>query len=109
MGKVVTFLTILIFIDLLFIATGQVCSSEAGCSLGSIIFNAILNLADFNASTFFGELIGNIGDLFNSGTGIFALVVGSAVTVGARSQTIKADTTRFTSDFRAASSNCTSN
>ncbi len=65
-------------VDLLFIATGQICTEGAGCSLSSVIFNALLNIGDISATDLFRELIGSIKDLFSSKTGIFAL----AATVG---------------------------
>ena len=82
MGKIVTYLTILIFIDLFFIATGQICSSGAGCSLGSIVLNSLLNLENVTSLSFFTDLIGDIGNLFNSGTGIAALITGAVVLIG---------------------------
>lgn len=82
MGKLITFITILIFLDLFFIATGQVCNVSTGCSLGSILLNSLLDLENITAGTFFTNLIGNIGDLFNSGTGIAAIALGATVLIG---------------------------
>ncbi len=82
MGKIVTFLTILIFMDLFFIATGQICNSGAGCSIGSILLNAILDIGNATASTFFTNLIGDITNLFDSATGISALLLGATVLIG---------------------------
>ncbi len=66
------YLTILIFADLFFIATGQICS-QGTCSLGSIIFNAILNIGSISLTDLFVELIGSIGLVFNSVTGILSI------------------------------------
>ena len=82
MGKLITFITILIFLDLFFIATGQACTVDVGCNIGSIVLNSLLNLENVTALTFFTDLIGNIGDLFNSGTGIAALALGATVLIG---------------------------
>ncbi|KKN59063.1 hypothetical protein LCGC14_0546180 [marine sediment metagenome] len=83
MGKLVTFITLLIFMDLIFIATGQLCSSGAGCSIGSILLNAILDIGNVTASTFFSNLVGDITSLFNSGVGFAALIAGATVFLGA--------------------------
>jgi len=80
MGKVITFLTILIFIDILFIATGQLFASGTP-TLTSIILNGIINLADLNFTAFFTEIIGDFSDLFSSTTGLAALAVGAGVLV----------------------------
>lgn len=82
MGKLITFITLLIFLDLFFIATGQICNAGAGCSIGSILLNAILNIGNVTASTFFSNLIGDITNLFNSATGISALLLGATVLIG---------------------------
>lgn len=82
MGKLVTYITMLIFIDLFFIATGQICNTTSGCSLGSIVFNSIINIENILSLNFFTEMIGQITNLFNSGTGIGSLIVGGAVIVG---------------------------
>lgn len=81
MGKIAMYLTILIFIDLLFITTGQL-ALGGNVSVGSILLNAIINLADVQSGTFFQELIGDITDLFNSSTGIASLITGVTVAVG---------------------------
>lgn len=82
MGKLIKFITILIFIDLFFISTGQVCS-QGSCSLGSNIFNVILNLGNASATELWKELISSTADLTNSTTGILALLGTGAVIVGA--------------------------
>lgn len=82
MGKVQTYLATFIFIDLLFIITGQICSTD-GCSLSSIIFGAILDLNNINTSTWFSNLIGEVFNLLNSGVGLAALLATSGVLIGA--------------------------
>ncbi|KKL88656.1 hypothetical protein LCGC14_1922540 [marine sediment metagenome] len=82
MGKMIGYLTLLIFIDLFFIATGQICNVDAGCSLGSIILNSLLSLDNVTSLSFFTEFIGDITDLAGSATGIAALAVGAAVLIG---------------------------
>ncbi len=83
MGKMITFITFFIFIDFLFIMTGQVCNTDAGCSLSSTFFNMLLDIQSFTVSSFFTVLLGNFTDLFNSLTGVAALAVGGVVTIGA--------------------------
>lgn len=80
MGKLVTFITILIVVDLLFIMTGQLCT-DGSCSLGSIIIQTILNLQDGVGLTLFHELIGSLSDLFSSSTGVLSLVAGAATVI----------------------------
>ena len=82
MGKLIQFVTLLIFMDLFLIATGQICSSGAGCSLGSILLNSLLNIENATALSFFTDLIGDITNLFSSGTGIAALILGAGVLIG---------------------------
>lgn len=82
MGKVVQYLSILIFIDILFIATGQICNSGVGCSLGSILLNSVLDLKNVLNLNFWTQFIGSITDLFSSATGIGSLIVGGTVVVG---------------------------
>lgn len=82
MGKLVQYLTILIFIDLMFLATGQLCS-EGTCSLTSILYNSILSIGDVTFTQFFKELIGGALNLFDSVTGIAALLTGGGVIIGA--------------------------
>ena len=81
MGKIYYYLSALIFMDLLFVITGQTCSTGA-CSLGSILFNALLNLQNFEASLFFSELIGSVGNLAGSVTGFASLLIATGVTIG---------------------------
>lgn len=81
MGKAVYFLTFLIMVDLVFIATGQICNSGV-CTLSSIIFNAILNLGEIPLTQLFSEFIGNALSLFNSGTGLAALLTAGGVIIG---------------------------
>lgn len=82
MGKLIGYITILIFANLLFIATGQVCSGGT-CSLGSIIFNALLNLGSISLTDLFAELLGDALNMFNSTTGLAALITGGGVLIGA--------------------------
>lgn len=67
MGKLVTYLSILIFMDLFFILTGQV----GQLSVSSLILNLILNLVNYAQSGFYEAV-------FSLATGIGSL----AVTVG---------------------------
>jgi len=76
--------------DLLFIMTGQICNSEVGCSISSIILNAILDLPSLSVSEFFRQIIGDIYDLTNSSTGIFALI-GGLIGVGIGSLLTRSD------------------
>ncbi len=82
MGKLITYLSILIFIDLLLLITGQFCVG-GDCTLSSILFNAILNIGDSTKTTFFSELIGNLDNKTGSLVGILSLFIGAgAVLIG---------------------------
>ena len=83
MGKIVTYLTLLIMIDLFFIATGQICNTTVGCSLGSILLNSVIDIQNILSFSFFTEFIGQIKQLFSSPTGLGSLLVGGTVIVGA--------------------------
>jgi len=83
MGKLIYYLTALIFLDLLFITTGQICNAAVGCSLTSIIFNALLNLENILHSSFYTELIGNFSNMFDSLTGIMSMAAIGGVTIAA--------------------------
>lgn len=80
MGKLITFLVILLVIDLLFIMTGQICNNGA-CSLGSIIIQTALNLQNGVGMALFNEIIGSLTDLFTSSTGLFSLFAGAATII----------------------------
>ena len=82
MGKTTGFLILLIFVDLFFIATGQICSGGT-CSIGSLIFNSILNIGNIPLGQLFTDFIGDFANLFSSGTGIAALITAGGVTIGA--------------------------
>ncbi len=84
MGKFWRFLTILVFIDLFFIITGQIAPSGApgSGSIGSIILNAILNVGDLTFTQLFSEVAGDVNNLFDSPTGFAAILLGGAVTLG---------------------------
>lgn len=82
MGKLIYYISLLVFIDLLFIVTGQILSTGTP-SISSIILNAILDLPNLTFSGFFRQLIGDIFNLANSTTGIMGLLGGIAgVTIG---------------------------
>jgi len=78
MGKLIYFVLILIFLDLFFLATGQLCATDT-CSLSSIIFNTLFNLENIQTGDFWTTLIGNFSLLFSSPTGILSLGIGGAV------------------------------
>lgn len=82
MGKMVTYLAILIFIDLLLITTGQLCATDSGCSFTSIIFNAILDFDNLGFTNFVKQIIGNLTDFFGSTSGLLSLLTGAGVTIG---------------------------
>lgn len=89
MGRLTTFITILIFIDLLFILTGQI----GEISSSSIILNTILNLGNIFGSPFyilvFVVAIGGIAAVTGVNTGIinkagidFLAFTGLAISLG---------------------------
>lgn len=80
MGKLITYLSIIIFIDLLFLTTGQLCAA-GDCTLTSTIFNAILNVGETTFNQWFLELIGDVFSKLLSITGIWAIGVTGAVVI----------------------------
>lgn len=83
MGKVITMITILIFIDLLFLVTGQLCTAPDSCSFTSLIFEAIIKLKDGFNINIFTELIGDITNFASSSVGLWAILAGAiGVTLG---------------------------
>lgn len=68
MGKLITFLSILIFIDILFIVTGQLATD----STGSVIAGVLANPEAIKTTNFWASLI----------TGLSALAIGAVVVVG---------------------------
>lgn len=81
MGKLVTYISILIFIDLMLLFTGQICSAT-DCTLSSSIFNAIINFGDVTVTQLFSELIGDIANKISSFTGILSLLAAGGVIIG---------------------------
>lgn len=78
MGKMINLVSMLVFIDLFFLVTGQLCV-EGVCSISSIVFGAILDpntILDLGIFTF---LIGTIQSLLSSPTGIASLLGGATV------------------------------
>lgn len=93
MGKAINYLIMLAVLDILFVATGQLCSSGA-CSFSSIVFNALLDLGSLPFTNFVSNLLGNILSFGSSTTGILSLIAAAVgVTVG--SLLTKSDTLLF--------------
>ncbi len=70
MGKMFTFLTILLFIDLMFLITGQITGT-----LTSMMFEVLLDVSLLRSGAFWSSLI-------SGASGIASLLTISAVTVG---------------------------
>lgn len=84
MGKAITYLVILIFLDLFFIVTGQICSGTTECSISSIVFNALLDLGNLSLLGFMRQLFGDLFNFASSSTGVLSMLVGAiGVTLGA--------------------------
>ncbi len=81
MGKMIFFITALIFMDILLISTGQLCNVSQ-CSLGSLIFDAIINVEALKFTQLTQQLFGDTKDLFNSKAGLGALIIGGVVIAG---------------------------
>lgn len=78
MGKLITLVTILICVDIMFIITGQ-----ASFTLSSIMFDAIFNIGRVSVSSWFTQIIGDLGNLVSSPSGIASLLAGiGAVATG---------------------------
>ncbi len=82
MGKLLFFIAIIIFVDLLFLTTGQLCATGE-CSLSSIIFASILQPANILNGQLFNELIGSVISKFSSLTGFLSLAATGGVLIGA--------------------------
>lgn len=82
MGKMIYYVIALIILDILFIATGQICTASGECTLSSIMFNAILDIGNINTSDFFSQLIGNVLSLATSTVGLAALLASTGVLLG---------------------------
>lgn len=78
MGKFLRYISILIFLDLIFILTGQINFS----SIGSIIINGIINLKSLTLTDLFSQIIGQVGSLASSSSGLASLILGGLVTIG---------------------------
>ncbi len=81
MGKMITFLIMLVFIDLFFLATAQICTVDT-CTITSIVFSSLLDLTNFEVSTFFVNLMGDVFSFATSKTGAAALLLGGTVALG---------------------------
>lgn len=103
MGRVATFLTILICLDLLFIITGQLCADGTQCSFTSFIFSMALNPSLATASTWFHQIFGDVGSLLSGSpsTGVVAQLLGgittTLVSIGAIYAAFKSDSILFAS------------
>jgi hypothetical protein len=102
MGRMITYLTILIMLDLTFIVTGQLCSGGTACSFTSIIFAMATNPSLSTLSDWFSTMIGNT-TLLLAGVAtvgalgyLLSLLFGTqGVSVGAQSLISRSDTIIF--------------
>lgn len=79
------YITVLIFVDLFFIITGLAITSSGQAGIGSIIINAVLDIDNYTFTSFFLQILGDVYDTVvggSSGTGLFGLILGTAVTAG---------------------------
>jgi len=74
MGKLINYLTILVCVDILLIITGI----SGKTTISGILFNTILDLQNFNTSSFWLNLVGDIANLTSSPSGF--LQFGAALT-----------------------------
>lgn len=81
MGKAIFMITMIVFIDLLLIMTGQLCS-QGTCSMSTILFNAMIDFVNFQFSDFWNDIVGLVTSSVSS-TGWKALLAAAGVTVGA--------------------------
>lgn len=103
MGRIVTYLTILIVMDLMFIVTGQLCAGGDSCTLTSAIFGIIMNPSLATLSSWFHGLIGDLGSLLSGnaspgqiGNLISTLIgAGGAIAVGSLVFGLKNDSILF--------------
>lgn len=103
MGRLVTYLTILIVMDLLFIITGQLCVSGDACSFTSVIFSMAINPSLSVLSNWFTQFIGNFTSLIHgdasSGTigNLLATLATAGVAAGSLIFGLKNDSILFAS------------
>lgn len=85
MGRLQTYIGILIMLELLFVITGQLCSSASSCSLTSILFSMVINPSSSTFSNWFQGLLGNPAALISGsliGGGILTLLISRLVLGG---------------------------
>lgn len=96
-----TYLAILIMMDLLFIVTGQLCNDGGQCSFTSVIFSMAMNPSLSVLSNWFSTIIGNINDVLSGSStsgGIGSLLgylATTAVAVGSLYFGLKNDSILF--------------
>lgn len=76
MGKMVTLLLILVFVEL-----GMVMVGIVPIGIGSTLFKAIINLQAGNISDFFRELVGDVLTIGSSGVGLVGLLAAGAAVI----------------------------
>lgn len=83
MGRLTTYLTILIVMDLLFIITGQLCANGQ-CSFTSVIFSMAINPSLSIVSDWFKTLIASTADIFqgDASPGAIGTLLGFVATAG---------------------------
>ena len=91
MGKMVTMLTMLICIDIMFIILAPV----ANLNLSSILVSAIFNLGSLSFSSWVGNLFGNVLDFLSSDSGTLAAILGVGTSVVAGITFRSSDTILF--------------
>lgn len=82
MGKMIFFVTFLVLMEALFIFTGQACTSPENCTLGSIIFEGIINPSGIQLSTLFQNIVGDVTNFASSPLGFAALLATAGAFIG---------------------------
>ncbi len=74
MGRIATYLTILVVIELVFVITGQMCvGGSSSCTLGSALFGFALDPSSTTSSFWFKTVIGNVADMLSGDSSLGAL------------------------------------
>jgi len=103
MGRLSTYITILVIMDLMFIITGQLCAGGGTCSFTSVIFSMATNPSLSILSDWVKQFIGSIGDLLtgeaSGGTlaSLLSTLVAGGVAVGSLVFGLKNDSILFAS------------
>ena len=82
MGKIIYFISAIVFIWILAIVTGQI-NLDTTDSITSVFINAILDFGEFSFTQLVGNVLGDLKDYVSSRAGILSLAASAGVAIGA--------------------------